>query len=630
MKKRLCLPMHRPLYAERCSTVVLLLARFCIAGLVLNLWGCDDKVASHFPCAGVLCGANAFCVPATGACVCNEGFESDGTQCVERGCDSDRDCNDGITCNGIETCDSASGQCQSTAAVSCGTNASCTEPFGDCACEPSHIDLGAGCEPIICTRDSDCDDGNVCNGIEQCRISSSECLPGTPIVCGDFGTCDANTGQCDCAPTYEDRGQGCEPITCATDADCQDGLACNGRERCDSSSSTCQPGFPVHCGTYEQCRDDQGAPHCVATRPKGASACMLIGGSDWGGTGMLAIYNLDTGVLKDNITSFAQDAAIRVLDDEVYVLERHMYDAVLKLDQRDNYKTVWNFSVAYEDASVPNPHDMVRWGDYLFIALYNEGIILRANLHPNPLNPSSFLGILPYAKRIQPAAWDGMKAELTKLRVEGDILFGLTQGLGDDWTCTTSENKGQMHAFHLPDLQEAYVFEGEKSSVTLAHCNPGGWIDMPDGQLLIHSLGGYRSIHGPADDGGLQLFDIANRRAGAVVATETSMDNNDIFDVARVGDRFFAILAGDNFGDTGVYELIKSAGGLWKTTGERILNGYMWAVFGHENTLYLAERSTYREAIRAINLETLTQEKVIETLYPPDTIGIFYRQGGCW
>ena len=46
-------------------------------------------------------------------------------------------------------------------------------------------DDGAGTngidEPSFCTTNADCDDGLFCNGVETCDTGTGECLPGTPV-----------------------------------------------------------------------------------------------------------------------------------------------------------------------------------------------------------------------------------------------------------------------------------------------------------------------------------------------------------------------------------------------------------------------------------------------------------------
>jgi hypothetical protein len=48
---------------------------------------------------------------------------------------------------------------------------------------------------------------------------------------------------------------------CLSDADCGDGLFCNGTERCDLGSSLCLPGEPIACAPPQQC--DEAADACA-------------------------------------------------------------------------------------------------------------------------------------------------------------------------------------------------------------------------------------------------------------------------------------------------------------------------------------------------------------------------------
>lgn len=529
--------------------------------------GCSDSIHDPNKCRSVTCENNAYCAQDTGLCTCLEGFEEQAGLCVESGCHHDADCSDGLVCNGEERCDVDAGRCIPGIAVACGDNAFCEEPDATCSCNPGHSDYG----------------------------------------------------------------QGCEPTQCEADADCDDGLTCNGIETCDLERLTCTLGVPVTCRTGTMCTEDDSAAGytCVdATRH-----CMLMSTTDWGTVGMLAIMDLETGELRDNITSYHQDAVIRIVDGEVYVLNRHLGDSVVKLDHNDGYRKLWDFSVAHATLGVPNPHDMVRWGDYLYIALYNDGRILRANARPNPLDIHSFLGRTIYEKRIVPPSWDGHFSELTALRIDQGILFGLTQGLGNSWKCDTPANRGRIYAWTLPDLEDAPVFADGKNYVDLAHCNPGGWVDMPDGRLLIHSLGKYRFMDGDYDDGGLQIFDLAARTPGPVVATETSAGRRDIFSVIFVEGHYYAILAGADFSMLEVVEVQPPANpdDMWVFDPHPFYTGYTWSLFGFREHLYVAERSSLREVTLKFDRTTKTQVGGdIETLYSPETMTYFQRFGSCW
>jgi cysteine-rich repeat protein len=153
-----------------------------------------------------------------------------------------------------------------------------------------------------CQSDSDCSDGNVCNGVETC--SNGSCQPETPLVCddanvctvdacnpqtgcfstpkdctdGDFCTsdaCDLPTGECAHTPIIpEDDGNFCTIDSCEPAAGMihafapfgtiiSDSLYCNGEETCDGQG-TPVPGNPISCvnGT---CSEEQN--QCISNPP---------------------------------------------------------------------------------------------------------------------------------------------------------------------------------------------------------------------------------------------------------------------------------------------------------------------------------------------------------------------------
>jgi hypothetical protein len=97
-------------------------------------------------------------------------------------------CDDGDACNGIETCDPATG------------------------CVPG--------PPVTC------DDGDACNGVETCDPATGACVHGTPVVCDDgdacngVETCDPATGDCLSGPRADSDGDGSD--------DCDDCMPLDG------------------------------------------------------------------------------------------------------------------------------------------------------------------------------------------------------------------------------------------------------------------------------------------------------------------------------------------------------------------------------------------------------------------
>ncbi|MGB0714310.1 MAG: IPTL-CTERM sorting domain-containing protein [Phycisphaerae bacterium] len=151
---------------------------------------------------------------------------------------SDAACDDGLFCNGVETCD----------------------PNNDCqAGTPPNCDDGVGCTMDSCNEDTDscdnmpvdalCDNGQGCDGLETCD-PNNDCQPGTPPNCDDgiactIDSCDPDTGEC---------------INVPDDSLCNDGLFCNGVETC-SPVNGCEAGTPPICDdgvscTMDSCNED--------------------------------------------------------------------------------------------------------------------------------------------------------------------------------------------------------------------------------------------------------------------------------------------------------------------------------------------------------------------------------------
>jgi len=93
-----------------------------------------------------------------------------------------------------------------------------------------------------CTGPAGCDDGQFCNGVEQCV--NGTCTAGTPVVCNDNVACTVDA--CD------EAAHAC--VSQPNNAACNDGNVCNGTETC--SATGCVAGTPLVCNDGNVCTTD--------------------------------------------------------------------------------------------------------------------------------------------------------------------------------------------------------------------------------------------------------------------------------------------------------------------------------------------------------------------------------------
>jgi hypothetical protein len=249
---------------------------------------CDFRPAGT-PCPdGDRCNGNEVC-SAAGQCVagtppdCNSGnfckVDScdPATGCTHQNKPDDTPCPDSNVCNGAEVC--VGGTCTAGSPLNCDDHNPCTtngcDPTNGCQNLPVQSPI-PGCE---CPNgDSDCDNHNVCDGMETCDPSHQFCHPGTPLSCG-------TTNQCLIA--------GCDPTTgCTTTpksgAPCNDGDACTTNDEC--MDSTCG-GFPLGCDdgdpcTADACDSQTGCSHTtIPGCSTGGTLCTLTQGAYGAGNG---------------------------------------------------------------------------------------------------------------------------------------------------------------------------------------------------------------------------------------------------------------------------------------------------------------------------------------------------------
>jgi len=215
---------------------------------------------------GVVCGDGDVC---NGGETCQSGLClpgpplgcDDGNECTADSCDgvlgcqnvpvSDGiSCADGSVCNGAETCQV--GTCTA------GTPLACDDAN---VCTAESCDAVLGCQSLPVPNGISCDDGDVCNGAENCQAGA--CAAGTPLACDDGSVC--TTDSCDAV-------LGCQSTPVDNGTSCDDGLSCNGTETCQagacvSSGLNCDDG---NVCTADTCDDVLG---CVNTPVGDGTAC---------------------------------------------------------------------------------------------------------------------------------------------------------------------------------------------------------------------------------------------------------------------------------------------------------------------------------------------------------------------
>lgn len=186
------------------------------------------------------------------------------------GCTSDFECDDGLGCNGRETC--VRGSCLPGAPIECDDGIDCTRDVceegtgctgrpDDGLCPPGFAcNPGSGCvEEAPCMTDRDCNDDVFCNGEERCE--ENRCRFGEPVRCDDDvcgeGVCDERSRECIVVGRPTDRdGDG------FVDARC-------GGDDCDDSDPRVAPGFTEECadGRDNNCNmlTDCDDPVCLGT-----------------------------------------------------------------------------------------------------------------------------------------------------------------------------------------------------------------------------------------------------------------------------------------------------------------------------------------------------------------------------
>ncbi len=216
------------------------------------------------------------CDPETDACInspndglCDNGVFCDGAETCDAVLDCQAGtppiCDDGVSCT-VDSCDEVSDACVYTPddapcdnGVFCDGAETCDPTLGCQPGTPPTCDDGVGCTDDSCDAETDacvhmpndalCDNGLYCDGVELCH-GLLDCRVGIPPDCDDGVACTVDS--CD-----EDL-DAC--VHTADDALCDDGVFCDGIETCDPVVGCLAGTSP--CGDEAWC--DEAEEMCVA------------------------------------------------------------------------------------------------------------------------------------------------------------------------------------------------------------------------------------------------------------------------------------------------------------------------------------------------------------------------------
>src|SRR5688572_30824201 len=157
-------------------------------------------------------------------------------------CMADSECDDGLACNGVETC--AAMRCLAGTPVDCDDGVSCTADTCndvDASClhtaDDAMCPAGLVCDetdncvpPTPCETDADCDDMQMFNGVETCEPAFG-CRRAAAPTCDDSIACTVDT----CDETLAGGAGDC--VHTNTDALCDDSSVCTVGETCAPGTS---------------------------------------------------------------------------------------------------------------------------------------------------------------------------------------------------------------------------------------------------------------------------------------------------------------------------------------------------------------------------------------------------------
>ncbi len=122
-----------------------------------------------------------------------------------------------------------------------------------------------GARPAPCFSDADCSNGLFCDGAETCDVTTGQCHSAPPFSCDDGNPCTSDS--CD------EAADTCRHTPLADGVSCSDGNVCNGAETCHLGQ--CASGTPLNCNDNNPCTTDScnSQSGCVNAQAPDGTTC---------------------------------------------------------------------------------------------------------------------------------------------------------------------------------------------------------------------------------------------------------------------------------------------------------------------------------------------------------------------
>jgi hypothetical protein len=113
--------------------------------------------------------------------------------------------------------------------------------------------LTAPSDCLTCHQNADCQDGIICNGSETCNTGNNQCEVGSPLEC------DLNGGDPDCNFATCEEGVGCVVTQLPNGTTCADGITCSVPDTCQAGQCVAgggsDPDGDLICAADDNCPD---------------------------------------------------------------------------------------------------------------------------------------------------------------------------------------------------------------------------------------------------------------------------------------------------------------------------------------------------------------------------------------